>query len=168
MKLTDILTVDEWAALETELNEKYGLNMSLFDADGVRVTSFIKWANKLCPVIKANPDGASYICAMAHQEVAAEAMRTKEPVISECDAGFVKVGTPVFVGDEFLGIFGGCGYLLDDGEVDSFLVMKTIGNSEEEIEDLAKGTKSMSTEEAEDLAAYLKKRIADILDKHKK
>jgi len=165
MKLTDILTVDEWAALEKEINEKYGLNASVFDVDGVRITDFKKWANKLCPVIKADSDGASYICAMAHQEVAAEAERTKEPVISECDAGFVKVGAPIFVNNEFLGVIGGCGYLLDDGEVDAFLVMKTIGNSEEEIERLAEDTSSMSTDEAEELAAYLKNLVADITAK---
>jgi len=87
MKLTDILPVEKWVELEKDINERFGLNASVFDREGVRITDFKKWANKLCPVVKGNKKGQTYICAAAHQNIAGQAKQTRKPVIGECDAG---------------------------------------------------------------------------------
>jgi ligand-binding sensor protein len=50
------------------------------------------------------------------------ARQSKTPVIGECDVGFLKLVVPVFVNDEFLGSIGACGLLLEDSEVDTFIV----------------------------------------------
>jgi len=121
MKLTDILPVKKWEALEKEINKRFDLNAPVFDKDGIRITDFKKWVNNLCPVIKANKRGQSFICAVAHQNIAAEAEKTKQPVIGECDAGFVKIAVPIFVGDEFLGVAGGCGRINHGNRVEFFL-----------------------------------------------
>jgi hypothetical protein len=71
MKLTDIAPLEKWLELEQKINERSGLNASVFDVNGVRITNFKKWANKLCPVIKADEKGQAYICAVAHQNIAA-------------------------------------------------------------------------------------------------
>ena len=58
-------------------------------------------ALRVCEYIKANDKGQSFICAVAHMNIAREAMETRTTVIEECDAGLVKLVNPVFVGDDF-------------------------------------------------------------------
>ena len=137
MNLIDILPIEKWIELEKEINIRSGLNASVFDADGIRITDFKKWANRLCPVVKANEKGQSYICAVAHQNAANQAQKTREPAIIECDAGLVKVVVPIFVDDDFLGVVGGCGLLQWGSEVDNFLIHKTIGIDVGEAENLS-------------------------------
>ena len=95
MKLTDIASLNRWLGLEQKINERSGLNASVFNVDGVRITDFKRWANKLCPLIKADEKGQNYICAVAHQNIAAQARRTRKPVIAECDAGLMKLVAPI-------------------------------------------------------------------------
>ncbi len=162
MKLTDVLPLETWKALEDEIYARSGLQASVFDIDGIRITDTKRWANRLCPVIKADDRGQSYICAVAHMNLANEARETKAPVIGECDAGLSKVVVPIFYGDEFLGAAGGCGLLLDDGEVDSFMLNKTLDLPEEKTESLAEGIASLSTAQMQELADF----ISDWLAKH--
>lgn len=163
MKLTDILPLEKWAELEEEINKRSGLNAAVSDVDGVRITELKKWPNRLCPVIKANEKGQTFICSAAHQNIAAQAMQTKKPVIEECDAGLVKLVVPIFVGDEYLGVAGGCGLILDDGEVESFLISKTTGINEDEIESLSDDISKITTDKAESLVAYIQKEIDRII-----
>jgi hypothetical protein len=62
---------------------------------------------------------------------------------------------PVFVADEFVGAIGACGFLLDDGEIDAFLINKMTGIDEEEIENLSEGIPAITTAEAESLSKYI-------------
>lgn len=162
MKLTDVLPLETWKELEEETFKRSGLQASVFDVDGIRITDTKHWANRLCPVIKADDRGQSYICAVAHMNLANEARSTGKPVIGECDAGLSKLVVPIFVGDEFLGAAGGCGLLLDDGEVDSFMLNKTLDLPEEKTEALAEGIVSLSTAQMEKLADF----ISDWLQRH--
>ena len=159
MTLLDILPVEKWIELEMEINKRSNLNASVFDADGIRITNFKKWANRLCPVVKANEKGQSYICAVAHQNAANQAQKTGGPAIVECDAGLVKVVVPIFVDDEFLGVAGGCGLLLKDGEVDTFLVNKTTDIAAEEIEDLTNDIATISMEQLKSVVTYIEKEL---------
>jgi ligand-binding sensor protein len=162
MKLTDVLPLETWKELEEAIFNRSGLQASVFDVDGIRITDTKRFANRLCPVIKADDRGQSYICAVAHMNMANEARDTRQPVIGECDAGLSKLVVPIFVGDEFLGAAGGCGLLLDDGEVDSFMLNKTLDLPEEKTEELAEGIVSLSTAQMEELADF----ISDWLQRH--
>ena len=165
MKLTDIAPLKKWLELEQKINKRSGLNASVFDIDGVRITNFIKWANKLCPVIKADKKGQDYICAVAHQNIAVQAKRTHKAVIEECDAGLMKLVVPIFVNGEFLGVAGGCGYVLGDGEVDTFMVNKTIDIAEEKLMDLSDDIPVMTPEQAESHAKFIQYELDQILKK---
>lgn len=155
MKLTDVLPLETWKELEDAIFERSGLQASVFDIDGIRITDTKRWANRLCPVVKADDRGQSYICAVAHMNLAREARDTGKPVIGECDAGLSKLVVPIFVGEEFLGAAGGCGLLLDDGEVDGFMLNKTLDLPEEKTEELAEGIVSLSTAQMEALADFI-------------
>jgi ligand-binding sensor protein len=163
MKLTDIAPLKKWIALEKDIHKQSGLDVNVFDTKGYRISEFKNWANRLCPEIKATDKGQSFICAPAHMNIATLAMRSKQPVIEECDAGMLKLVVPIILNDEYVGAVGACGFLLDDGEVDSFLVNKMTDINEDKVEKLAEGIDIITTEKAEILARYIENQIAGIV-----
>jgi len=167
MKLTDILSLDDWVQLETEMNERSGLSANIFNPDGIRITDTLIWVNRLCPEIKANDKGQAFICAVAHQNLAIQAKNNRKSVIEECDAGIVKICVPIFVDDEFLGAACACGALMDDGEVDSFLINKITDMEEEKIDKLSGDIKSIPLDVAESLAGFVEKRLERIVEDYK-
>ena len=164
MKLTDMLPLEKWKMLEEDVHNMFGLDNNVFNIDGFRITDFKKWANRLCPAIKATDRGQSYICAVAHMNLAVMARNTGQAVIEECDAGLMKLVVPIFVNDEFIGAFGACGMLLDDGEVDAFLVNKTTAIDTEEVESLASDISLITMDRAEAVAAYIKEKIDKVVN----
>jgi ligand-binding sensor protein len=164
MELTDIQPLEKWVEFEKEITKRSGLDASVFNIKGIRITNFRQWANRLCPAIKATDKGQSFICAVAHMNLAEQSRQTREPVIEECDAGLMKLVVPIFVGDEFVGAVGGCGHILDDGEADSFMINKTTEIDEAEIESLSEGIPSITTEQAESLAEFIRGEIDKIVN----
>ena len=167
MKLEDVAPLEKWIDLEVEIHQQTGLDVNVFNVEGYRITEFKKWANNLCPEIKATDKGQSFICAPAHMNIAAAAMRSKEPAIQECDAGLIKMVVPIFVKDEFIGAVGACGFLLDDGEVDSFLVYKMADIDEEKVDNLSKEIPAITTAKAQSLSQYIKDQIDKIVGQMK-
>ena len=166
MQLTDIAPLKKWIELEQKINERSGLNASVFDVDGVRITNFKKWANKLCPVIKADEKGQNYICAVAHQNIAAQAQRSHKAVVAECDAGLMKLVVPIFLNGDFLGVAGGCGYISENGEVDMFMISKTTGIAEEKLMDLSADIAVMTPEQAESHTKFIQVEIEQIIKEY--
>ena len=134
----------------------------------MRITNFKKWANKLCPVIKTDEKGQNYICAVAHQNIAAEAKRTRKPVIAECDAGLMKLVVPIFLNGDFLGVAGGCGYITENGEVDMFMISKTTGIAEEKLMDLSDDIAVMTPEQAESHTKFIQVEIEQIIKEYER
>lgn len=89
----------------------------------------------------------------------AQAKKTKMPIIGECDAGLIKIAVPIFVNGDFLGSAGGCGLLPEGGEVETFMIEKSMGLSESEIADFCEGLDSMTKEQGEEMADFIKNRI---------
>jgi ligand-binding sensor protein len=164
MELTELLPLKKWVEFEKEIHKKFGLDVNVFNDQGIRITDYKKWVNKLCPAIKATDKGQSFICAVAHMNLSGQAMKTRKPVIEECDAGLLKLVVPIFVGDEFLGAIGACGVLLDDGEVDAFLVNKSTDITEEEVESLSVGIPAVTTDNALEMTEYIQDQINNIVE----
>ncbi len=165
MKLTDIASIDQWAEIEKEAFEKFGLQSSVFNKEGVRITDTKNFANKLCPQIKSTDKGQAFICATAHMNMANEADRTGKPVIEECDAGLLKIVVPIFYNDEFLGAAGGCGLLTSDGEVDTFAVNKITGIDEAEVEKLSEGIPAIDEDTARSVSDYFAEKVNELVRK---
>jgi ligand-binding sensor protein len=155
MKLTDLQPLEEWARLESAIREQSGLRARVYDVDGVGITDKSAHANDLCPAIRSTAKGLTFICAVAHQNLAAMAQNTREPVIEECDAGLVKIVVPIFVGDEFVGAAGGCGLLAVGGEVDDFMISKTTELAESQITELAAGIGTITEANLAALTAFI-------------
>lgn len=163
MNLLDIAPLERWTELENKIHQKSGLDVNVFNPKGYRISEFKVWANRLCPEIKATDKGQSFICAPAHMNIAALAMRSKQAVIEECDAGMIKLVVPIFIGDEFVGAVGACGFLLDDGEVDSFLVNKMTAIEEDTVDRLSAGIPAITSGNAESLSHYISEQIDKII-----
>ena len=163
MKLTDLATLDRWVNLEKAVHQKSGLDVNVFDTQGYRISELKNWANRLCPEIKATDKGQSFICAPAHMNIATQAMRAKKRAIEECDAGMLKLIVPIFSEDQYVGAVGACGFLLDDGKVDSFLVNKMTDISEDQVKRLSEGIPVITTENVESLARYIAAQIEEMV-----
>ena len=164
MELTDIQPMGKWIELEKKIIEKCQIQSVTFNIEGARITDFVKWSNRICPVIKGSEKGGPFICAVAHMNMAAQAKKIRKPVIEECDAGILKIVVPIFVKDEFVGTAGGCGRLPANGEVNAFMINKTIGIDKKEIEGLVDDMGSMTTEEAQECADFIETEIKQIVE----
>lgn len=159
MKLTDVQPTEKWLELEEEIYRRSGMRASVYDVNGVGITGKSRHANELCAEIRTTGKGQTYICAVAHQNMAAIAQNAKKTVIEECDAGLIKIVVPVFVDGEFIGAAGGCGLLPEDGEVDEFMINKTAELPEARITELTATVGTITMKAAEELAAFIKARI---------
>jgi ligand-binding sensor protein len=163
MKLTDLAPLERWMQLENDINARSGMDANVFDPQGYRISPQKHWANELCPAVKDTDKGQSFICAPAHMNIAAQAMRSGETVIEECDAGMIKLVVPIFVGGEFVGAVGACGMRFEDGEVDAFLVNKMTEIAEDRVESLAATVPSIGRTQTEELGHYIREEVDRIL-----
>jgi ligand-binding sensor protein len=168
MELLDLCPIETWKSLEEEICTRSGLTASVFNIEGIRIIPTEMWPNRLCPEIKANPKGQSFICATAHMNIAILAKTTKAPVIEECDAGLIKLVVPIFVHDEFVGTVAGCGLLLDDGEVDTFLVNKITEIDEAHLESLAEGIPALTMAQVQALGQFISEQVEQIVSDYQK
>ena len=165
MKLVDIMPVEKWVEIEKEIIERSGLNAAVYDVQGLRITDFKKWANRLCPSIRQTEKGLQSICSVAHQNVAAQVLKTRETVVDECDAGLMKFAVPIFVDDEFLGVAGGCGKLGGEGQVDVYLVHRTADLDEKVVGDLSGDIETIGEDRLESVINYVEKEVGVIIAK---
>ncbi len=166
MKLTDLQPLEKWAALEDAIREKSGMRARVYDVDGVGLTDKSANANELCAELRQTAKGLTFICAVAHQNLAAMAQNTRQPVIEECDAGLIKIVVPIFVGDEFVGAAGGCGLLMaEDGEVDDFMIHKTTEMPETRIAALAEGIGTITASQVKSLSEFIRDEVQRAVDK---
>lgn len=163
MELTQIQPLEKWIAMESELFKTHHLQGSVFNKEGIRITSSKNWTNQLCPAIKSTDKGQSFICAVAHMNMANQARQAKAPVIEECDAGLLKLVVPLFFNEEYLGVVGGCGLLADDSEVDIFAINKITGMAEWKIQALSLDIPNTTHEKAESACDYIENQIKTLL-----
>jgi ligand-binding sensor protein len=166
MELGDILPIEKWIEIEKEINRRSGLNAGVYNVDGLRITDFIKWSSNFCPELRATGKGQKFICAVAHQNIAAQAAKTKKTVVAECDAGLMKFVVPIFVGDEFLGTAGGCGLRYGLSEVDTYLVHRTADMDEQHLQDLAGEIGTIAPDTLADVIDYVENKVAECISNY--
>lgn len=165
MKMTDLMSTEEWLELERELFEKFNINAEVVEEDGKRVTGKRLWCNELCKTIRESDKGTGGICAPSGQEFVRLTREERKPFIEECDICLSKINVPVVVNDELVGAVGGCGPLLEGEELEEFMVSVTMGLEEEDITRLAEDIPVVSQEKLEEIQAYIEARVAEIVAK---
>ncbi len=164
MELTQISPLMHWSQIENSLFDKFNLQGSVFNTNGVRISKIKNWSNPLCPVIKSLEKGQSFICATAHMNLANQSMQSKAPVIEECDAGFLKLVVPIFHNDEYLGVVGGCGLLAEDGEIDIFSINKLAGIDDDLITSLSSDIPTITHSQACSACYYIEDQLEMIFN----
>ena len=155
MELTDIASVEKWEEFEKEIHTRSGIYAGVYNNQWNRITSYVAFgANEVCPTIKAYPEGVAAICTMANQYFGTVLAKTKQPLVDECDAGFVKFAVPILLEGVFLGMVGGCGHLLPDGEVETFPIQKAIGKDCLELDKKINTAETISKKEVDELIAF--------------
>jgi two-component system LytT family sensor kinase len=122
MKLLDIFSVEEWDKLLGSFKTVVGIAPITFDAAGAPVTSPC-FTCEACRMIKSTKEGARR-CKEGHIAMVAEAKQTRKALVKFCHAKFLKVTIPIFDGDEFLGVTGGCNILAEDSQVDEAFYLR--------------------------------------------
>jgi len=163
MEITKIAPMENWETIENGLFELYNLQGSVFNTNGIRITKTKNWSNRLCPVIKSLDKGQSFICAVAHMNMANQAKQTKKYVIEECDAGLLKLLVPIFFKDEYVGVIGGCGLLAEDGEIDTFAINKLIDMDDDKIGFLSSDIPLITNEKACLACEYIQEQLDKII-----
>ncbi len=163
MELIDICPLPRWEELENEIFNRFHFQGSVFNPEGIRITEVKNWSNRLCPAIKSTPKGQSYICSVAHMNMTAMVKNSREPAVEECDAGFTKVVVPIYVEDQFLGVAGGCGLILEGDEADTFAVTKIADLPEEEVEALAGDLATVSQKNVDDTVAFIQDQLTELI-----
>jgi len=167
MELVDITPLEKWMELEDDVYAKTGLNACVFNTEGSRIAVNRNWANDLCPAIKGNENGQTFICAVAHSNIAAMAKKSRKSIVEECDAGLIKLVVPIYLEDELLGVFSGCGLVPEDGEIDSFYINKTTGIEEDQVMKLAESVKTLTNAETESIVSYVEGRLDGIISAYR-
>ncbi|MFO7817580.1 MAG: PocR ligand-binding domain-containing protein [Thermodesulfobacteriota bacterium] len=163
MQLLEVAPLEKWESLEQELHKSSGMNACVYNDQGARITKYVAWGNELCPIIKGHPQGVANICAVANQNMTSQAREAGEPVVDECDAGFVKFAVPIIKNGEFLGTVGGCGHIYPDGEVETFYIHKSIDHDLAELDKLAAKVPQTNSEEIQKQIELVQKQLSSIL-----
>lgn len=167
MDLTKILPIKKWCAIESYLFDVYHIQGSVFNTEGIRITDTKNWSNPLCPVIKSTDKGQSFICSVAHMNMAKQAVKSKSAVVDTCDAGLLKIVVPICFDGKYLGVIGGCGLLSEGGEVDAWAVNKLTGIDKTKVERLSKDIATISEDQINSACNYIQNQLTNIYDHYK-
>ena len=94
--------------------------------------------------------------------MAEQAKDTGKTIIEPCDAGLIKICTPLFINNEFVGIIGGCGRLREGEEVENFIVDKATGVGLDTVEELAREVPTIVMEKAQAMAIFLEGFVSEL------
>ncbi|HYH03513.1 MAG TPA: PocR ligand-binding domain-containing protein [Bacillota bacterium] len=106
MQLTDLFTKEEWDKVLGVYKTVLGIAPITFDAMGTVINTPV-FTCEACRLIKGTQEGARR-CSASQGQMVAKTKVVKAAIVEECHAGFTKVVIPIFYGEEFLGVTGGC------------------------------------------------------------
>jgi ligand-binding sensor protein len=154
MTLMDLKKNEEWESILNRFSQDAKMTACLIDDKG---TPLICRSDRypLCQSIRENQEAATFICSRINVAMLAVVKKTRRPEIDICDAGLMRAVVPIFRDDTFFGQIAACGLASTDEEIDSFLVAKQLGISEERVLELARSTPIGSEEEIRRLAERL-------------
>jgi len=99
-----------WHHFETSLYDRFAVNAGTLTPNGERKTpEAVPWANELCALIKANPNGADRICNKLLNILMHAARAKRDVTAGECAAGMNKWILPIIQDDQIDGFVNICG-----------------------------------------------------------
>ncbi len=109
----------------------------------------------LCAAVREKAGALMSICSQVNTAMLAVIKRSLEPELDFCDAGLIRVVVPIVKDGQLIGQITACGLASEHEELDSFLLSKEVGITEDEALELVKAAPFGSDEELEKLCARL-------------
>jgi coenzyme F420 hydrogenase subunit beta len=144
------------------------MNTFAFDHAGEHIPGKGKWANQFCPVVRGHAQRAGRICIATYETLAQAASAKRQIVVDRCGAGMLVFGVPVYVGDEYAGLVGGCGLLPPESEVDADAVSRATGMDKALVEQLAASVGEISRYDAETWIRFMEDRVRELVNRYKR
>ena len=69
----------------------------------------------------------------------------------------------IFINGDFLGVAGGCGYILGNGAIDTFMINKTTGIADEKLKHLLDDIPVMTADQAHSHTGFIQDEVDQIL-----
>lgn len=157
MELTDIMPKENWIAIQDELHQKFHLNADIMDKEGKRLAGNT-WGNDLCKAIREDSKGGGAICVPAGM-MFVQMIQQGEPFVEECDGGMARISVPIKVDGELIGAIGGCGLVVDDGEVDEFTIGMMSDLEEEAITKAAGSVREATEEKVKEIQDFIQAKL---------
>jgi hypothetical protein len=159
MELTEIMSFESWKSIADQIHDRFGFNGTIYKKDNFVLAKSDGWANMVCPAIKSGD--SVFVCSSAQQRLSKIAQDKKDCVVDECDAGFMKFLVPLYSGNEFVGMIGGCGCLAENAEIDAFHISKLI--KKENIADILHSTKYIPRDKLSEAIQFVQKQARKIV-----
>lgn len=150
----DIMSKKEWEGLLDRFARKINMAACLGDAKGSPIQCRSD-RYPLCVAIRGNQETLTYICSQASATMSAVVMKTMKPELDYCQAGLMRVVVPIVGDGATIGQIFACGLASGEDEIDTSLLARQLGISEDEVRDMVKSTPFGSEEEIENEAAGL-------------
>ena len=135
MEMYDIKPKEEWQRVLDTAYRELGMPSAITDKENA-VLQVSGQRNPLCAKIRSIKEASAYICSQAQQFMAEAAKEKTRPIIDFCDAGMLKLVTPVFCQSDFVGTLTACGAYIVGEELEAFLIEKSTKMNEQDIEEL--------------------------------
>ena len=135
MEMYDIKPKEDWQRVLDTVYRELGMPSAITDKENT-VLQVSGQRNPLCSKIRSIKESSAFICSQAQQFMAEAAKEKTRPIIDFCDAGMLKLVTPVFCQSDFVGTFTACGAYIVGEELEAFLIEKSTKMNEQEIEAL--------------------------------
>lgn len=135
--LKDTTDID-WQHFEALLHELFNVNAVALAADGTRMTTGdIRWANRLCALIKANAYSAEKICDRLLSILIHAVKAKKALAVDECAAGMNKIVVPIIRNDAISGFVNICGRPFSNADrIYTGYIQETTGADAEDVREL--------------------------------
>jgi len=138
---------EEWNELLRLIAEETEMTVSLTDGKGNRLLQSQGERCPLCAKIREKEDSLTFICSQCNTAMLREARQVSMPIIDCCDAGISRMVVPIIREGMLIGQVTACGGILEDEEIDLFLIARQLGITEEEVEALAASSPIISKDE---------------------
>jgi len=146
MTVLELRTMEEWDRILVKFAEEVRMTTCLSDDTGSNPRCCFE-RYPLCAAIRKNQAATTFICSMSNTAMLAVVRKTGRPEIDLCESGLIRLVVPIFKDGGLIGQVFACGLASVDEELNSFVIARQVGMSEQEVLDLAKSTPSGSAEQ---------------------
>jgi hypothetical protein len=147
----------DWEGLERSLHEHFDVNAVAMEKNGDRRTSgAMRWANRLCALIKTSRKGSRRICEPLQQCLIHKVSASKNIACEECGAGMYEIFVPIVEIDEIDGFVGVCGRpYLDVERIYTGYIHQTIDVDQDKIKALLPSLKPIGPRTIREIKQFI-------------